>query len=343
MKITAREAVDRRFRYVSLENPITALLHSLALEKAQMRTEEPCFTDSMHRPLPDAQQYLSMKSKMSLLPVETLKDRLKLPSLPSVVMELQTALDQGASSEQIAKIIRLDPKLTTTILSLVNSPLYMTRSKVETLDRAITVLGNRSISSLALGLRLLAMFEDTAPDDFPIETFWKHSIASAVFAHKIATICKIPEPERCLVAGLLHDMGQILLFSRYPDLARVSLAMQQELDMPLHEAETKVFDADHALIGGVLFGEWRLPAGVVNAALFHHDPEQSLGNKPAEVVYVANQIATALGIGCNKVYQHEPGESVWESLCLKEEDVRAMAANADEQLWAMFKTLFPRH
>lgn len=340
---TAREIVDRRFKSVSLDNRITALMYSLALEKAQERSDAPCFTDSMHVSLPNAQQYLKMKSKVSLLPVDTLKDRLKLPSPPNVIIELQAALDQGASSQEIAKIIQLDPKLTAAVLSLVNSALYSMSSKVETLERAITILGNRSVSSLALGVRLLSMFEDTTPEDFPIETFWKHSIASAVFAHNIATVCNIPEPERCLVAGLLHDMGQILLFSRYPGMARVSLAMQQELDLPLHEVEFTLFDVDHALIGGVLFGEWQLPAGVVNASLFHHKPEESLGNKSAEVVYVANQIATALGIGCNRIYTQEPGEEIWESLCLKEEDVRTMVSNVDEQLWAMFDALFPQH
>lgn len=337
----AQEAVDRRFRGISLEHPITALLHSLAVEKAQSRSEQPCFMDFMHPPLPNAQQYLRMKSKVSLLPVDSLKERLKLSSPPQVVVELQRALEIGESSGQLARIIMLDPKLTSAILSLVNSPLYAMPTKVETLERAITIMGNKSVSSLALGIRLLSMFDDNAPEGFPMETFWKHSIASAVFAQNIATICNIRDPERCLVAGLLHDLGQILLFSRYPELAMVSLAMQQERDIPLHEAESMLFDMDHALIGGVLFAEWKMPPGVINAALFHHDPESTLGNEPAEVVYVANQIATALGIGCNRVYTQEPGEEIWSKLGLKEEDVRNMVANVDEQLWAMFHTLFP--
>ncbi|TVM31902.1 hypothetical protein DQK91_17000 [Oceanidesulfovibrio marinus] len=338
----AQERVDRRFMGVSRDNPITALMYSLALEREQGEfAGEPCFTDTMHQPLPNAQQYLQMKSKVSLLPLDTLKEKMKLPSMPHVVMQLQSAIMREASSHEIASIIGLDPKLTAAVLSLVNSPLYAMPSKVESLERAITVIGNNGVSSLALGVYLLSMFEDTAPQELPLETFWKHSIASAVLANKIARLCNKPEPERFLVAGLLHDLGQILLFSRYPSLARVTLAMQQELDMPLHEAEYVLFDVDHTTIGGVLFGEWSLPRSIVNSALYHHDAEASLGHEAPEVVYVANQMATALGIGCNQLYTADPGEAIWESLGLREEDVRAMVQNVDEQLWAMFHTIFP--
>lgn len=338
----AKERVDRRFKGVSLENPITALLYSMALEKEEGEFGgDQCYTDSMHQPLPNAQQYLKMKSKVSLLPLDTLKEKMKLPSMPHVVMQLQGALQRGASSQEVAKIIGVDPKLTAAILSLVNSPLYAMPAKVESLERAITVLGDKAVSSLALGVLLLAMFEDTAPQELPLETFWKHSIASAVLARNVAQLCCRPEPERFLVAGLLHDLGQVLLFSRYPGLAKVTLAMQQELDMPLHEAEFILFDVDHATIGGVLFGEWGLPRSIVNSALYHHDAEASQGHEAAEVVYVANQIATALGIGCNRLYTADPGEAIWESLGLREEDIREMVQNVDEQLWAMFHTLFP--
>lgn len=336
-----KHKVEERFRKANLNDPVTSLLFGLALEKEQARMDDEAdFIGDIHAPMPDAAQYMKMKGKISLLPLDTIKERIKLPSVPGAIFQLEQAISDGASSERLASIIRADPKLAAVIMSLVNSPLYAQKFKIETLSRAITLIGTREVSSLALGVRVASMFEDSNPQGLPLEPFWKHSIACAVLAHEIAVLCGKADPEKYLVAGLLHDMGRVMLFSRYPDVAKVALALHHKKGDPLHELELWLFDVDHCMIGGLFFGEWGLPKGVVHSALYHHDPEMCAGKEVPEVVYAANQIATALGVGCNRTYALEPGRAIWGGLNLDEAALRAMILNVDKKLWGMFRSMF---
>ena len=337
----AQDAVNKRFQAVATKDPINELLYNLALQRLKNGPIADDFTKDIYTHIPDAQDYLEMRRKVSLLPLDKVKEKIKLPSAPGVILELQKAIDQGHSSKRIAEIIRYDLKLTAAILSLVNSPLYALPFKLESLERAITIIGTREISSLGLALQILSMFEDSNPESLPIKTFWKHSVACAVLAHDIALLCAKKEPEKYLVAGLMHDMGRALLFSNYPDLAMVALALQQENEVSLLKTELDIFDVQHSMIGAILFGHWQMPKNIVQSALYHHDPQMCLGKEVPEVIYVANQIATALGISCNRNYDMDPATEIWERLNLKENELYSLVENLDERLWAIFCSLFP--
>lgn len=340
-KESPRDKVAKRFASVSLEEPINAKLFELALVYGERSSPDAEFTCDMHPDLPNAAQILEMRRKHSLLPLDSVEMRLSLPSLPSIIMELQQAVARQDSSEQIAALISQDPKLTMAVLSLANSPLYGLTSKVESLPRAVTYIGTREISALALGVRLLAMFEENAPRNFPLTTFWKHSLATAVLAHEIASLCRRSEPERFFTAGLLHDVGRVVLCSNFPDLYAVVMALHQERSTPLNKGELAIFDVDHAMIGGLFFAKWGLPSTIVNSALFHHSPQDCVDLEGADVVYVANQLATALGIGCNRVYTMKPGEEVWNRLGLDVEQLTTLVETIEGRLNEMFTSLFP--
>lgn len=337
----AKRVVDKRFEQVSLDHPINAMLYNLALRKEEAQAESQSFVEDMHVPIPNALELLEMRKTVSLLPLDTIKNRMKLPSVPGIVFRLQEALEEGASSELMAEIIRPDPKLTAAVLSLANSPLYSLPVMVETLGRAITVIGTSEISSLALGSRLLAMFDDAPPEGWSLQPFWKHSITCAVFAHDLAMLQGRPQPDKYLVAGLLHDLGQVMLISCYPELGKVVHALQQERGMSVCEAETEVFEVDHCMVGGLFFAEWNLPKGIVQAALYHHDPSKCLGKEVAEIVYVANQLATALGFDSQSSYLMDPGEKIWEQMNIDEAGLHDMLEHVDKRLWALFHSLFP--
>ncbi len=338
---SSRESIDKRFSAVSLDHPINRLLYDLAIKNQETRSTEPSFSIIDPVSMPDAHNFLELKRKASLLPIETIKDRIKLPSLPGVVFKLQHAIEAGASSRLIAEIIRFDPKLTAAIMSLVNSPLFAFPGKIETLERAITLIGTREISSLALGARLLAMFEETVPQGLHLDAFWKHSIACAVLANDISVLCDRPEPGKYLVAGLLHDLGRIMLYAHSPELGYVAFALEQEQGRPLDEIELELFDVDHCVVGGIFFSEWGLPNGVVQSALYHHNPAKCVGKEVPEVVYVANQIATALGMACSGKYCLDPGEEIWNRLGMETDALHTLIQRVDKRLWIMFYSLFP--
>ena len=338
----ALDKIRKRFSGVSLDEPLNAMLFDLALEHESRRMDGPDFSEGMgymNGPLPDSIKLMEMKRKMSLAPMEAFEQKVRLPTLPPLIPKLQKAIDESAHSQEIADIIRPDPKLAASILSLVNSPLYSLSTKVETLSRAVAIIGSKELSNLALLTRTLAMFEDCLPDYIPIRSFWKHSIACATLAHSIAMLRGNQDKERFFIAGLLHDLGRLVLFSNFPEMAGVVLAMQKQENMSLHEAEMTVFDVDHCLVGGLFFAKWNLPQGVINAALCHHEPERCQGKDTAEVVYVANQIATALGLGCNQVYDMPTGEGVWESLGISPTEIRTLLVGLDAVLYEMFHSL----
>lgn len=339
--LTARQVVDKRFQLVSTKHPINALLYNLALNRVREHPATEDFTKDIQIFIPNANDYLEMRQRVNLLPLDTIQERIKLPSAPGVLLRLQKALIQRASSKHIAEIIQFDLKLTAAILSLVNSPLYALPFRVENLERAVTIIGTREISSLGLSVRMLSMFEDTSPDGLPLNIFWKHSVACAVLAHDLARLCARPEQEKYLAAGLMHDMGRALLFTHYPDLAKVALSLQQENEIPLFKAELDLFDVEHTLLGGVLFGDWKMPQNIIHAALYHHDPQMCLGKEVPEIVYVANQIATALGISCNRFYDLDPAEEIWQRLNIQETELYSLLEGLDDRLWAIFCSLFP--
>ncbi|MGE4503979.1 MAG: HDOD domain-containing protein [Desulfovibrionaceae bacterium] len=338
-----QERVSERFRCADLNHPVTAMLYELALAKEHEQSSLYEFGAGIRRmEFPDSAAF-ERQGKESLLPLETIRDRIKLPTVPGTVFRLMEALERQASSEDLADIIRPDPKLTTAVLSLVNSPMYALPFQVETLSRAITVIGTREISALALGTRIMAMFEDTTPEHFPMDAFWKHSIACAALANDIALMCGKPEPERYLVAGLLHDMGRVMLCTHAPERCAAALALSQKRTMGLHEAELSLFDVDHAMIGAIFFKEWGLPRSIVQSCLHHHNPAVCLGKELPEVIFVANQIASALGLGCNPYYSmDDPGEAIWISIGLDKKELAALLDSVEDRLWALFCSLFPQ-
>jgi putative nucleotidyltransferase with HDIG domain len=182
------------------------------------------------------------------------------------------------------------------------------------------------------------MFEDAAIEALPFRRFWKHSVACAVFAHNLATLCGRKDAEKYFTAGLLHDVGRLALFTRYPEMGKVVVALEQKREMPVHAAEVSVFDVDHGVVGALFFTKWGLPRGIVKAALYHHHPGRCLGRDTAEVVFAANQIAAALGFGSNRAYDLPPGEEVWKSLGIGSEDLFSLVDNVDERLCSLLES-----
>lgn len=268
--------------------------------------------------------------------LETARQRINLPTPPAVLVRLQALLDDPAASVQdMAEVIYLDPRLAASLLRVVNSPLYSLPARVETISRAVAILGSRQVSMLALAATMLAMFQDMRPEGVDPDRFWRHSMACAVLAHNLAQAAGRPEPERCYLAGLLHDLGMLPLYAAAPERARAALALHQD-GLPLDEAERRVFDFDHALLGGVIFASWGLAQSVVAAATTHHAPTVPAQYDTAVAVHVADVAATALGYG------HIPDQLVpplapraWESLGLPVDALTDLGVVLDDLVEAL--------
>jgi len=219
----------------------------------------------------------------------------KLPSLPSVYMELQRKLvDPECSIGDVAAIIEKDMAMSAKVLQLVNSAFFGLYKNVDSIVRAVNLLGLDTVKTLVLGVGVFSELATKESEVFSVGALWDHSMTTAAFAKQIAAA--ETSDKQCIdtvfIAGMMHDVGKLLLFSTLHDpyVQAVELARKQNLFY--WQAEQQVFNSDHGDVGSYLMGLWGLPGGVVESIAFHHRlgtyPEPTFS--PAVAVHAADVI-----------------------------------------------------
>jgi putative nucleotidyltransferase with HDIG domain len=256
------------------------------------------------------------------------------PSLPMVCSRLNEALnDPRSSTLEIAELIGNDAALTARLLRLVNSTFYGFPTRIETPSQAVMIIGTAHLCDLALTTAISRMFRDIPEDLVSMESFWRHSIACGLTARVLATHRREPNAERFFVAGVLHDIGRLVLFQQAPDLARAALLRAHERGELLHAAERDVVGFDHAAIGATLLRTWGLPASLEECVAYHHDPLQAHRHPlEAAIVHVADVITQALGFGTSgERLVPSVAPLAWDLLELPAAVVPIVVAEVEEQ------------
>jgi len=218
-----------------------------------------------------------------------------LPSLPAVVIELLSSMDnEELDMRALANKIALDQALTAKTLRLANSSFYGMSSKVTTIDQAISVLGFHSIRTLVTACAVTSSFsENDSKVDF--RSFWRHAVACAVCAKLLAEHLKL-NPAAGFTAGLLHDIGTLVLAKQLPEQYTRMLAHRAEHDCTIVVAEHAVYGFDHAAAGAALCAYWKFPALIQEAVAQHHLVDGSGAPSLALAVHAANTIVHALDL-----------------------------------------------
>lgn len=196
-----------------------------------------------------------------------------LPSLPVLYIRLTELLEQAdTDSAQIAAVVREDMAMAVQILKLINSVLFGLSRKIETLEEAISYLGMDTIRSLALVQHLFSQCKHEECQTFNHEQLWEHCLCTATLSRQIATrLTKARQiHEQAYLAGLLHDIGKLILASSLPDTYQKILEEVAESDREQNEVEVEQLGADHAAIGAYLTGLWGMPRTITEAVAFHH-------------------------------------------------------------------------
>jgi putative nucleotidyltransferase with HDIG domain len=256
----------------------------------------------------------------------------ELPALPLVVNELLASFDDpDVELGELAAKIANDQALAAKTLRLANSSFYGLQSKVRTISQAIAVLGFDSVRALVVGAGVIGGFGAGRGSSFDFDGFWRHAIATALCARALARRGSSP-PELSFVAGLLHDLGRLVLVTRYPQGYAEVLAQRASRDCPLLEAERAVFGLDHAQVGRALGQQWRIPEAICRAIANHHQPmQQDHGELPA-VVHVANVIAHGLDLLGDADDVVPPlSQGAWDSLRLDGAALRAVFVATEAQ------------
>ncbi|MHA4867852.1 HDOD domain-containing protein [Duganella sp. PWIR1] len=249
--------------------------------------------------------------------VRTLDD---LPSLPAVVMELLNSIDQDdIDISVLAKKVSYDQALTAKTLRLANSSLYGLQVKVTTIQQAITYLGFQTTRNLITAAAVTGCFVEGHCPGFDHKAFWRHSIATAACAKVLARQMRFNQ-DYAFTAGLLHDIGRLVLVSCFPEQYAATVAYRAQHDCYLLEAERAVLGVDHVAAGLALAEHWNFSDTMRLAIGGHHDPEAPGAGFLAAIIHVADAIVHALDLAQVQDDLVPPVSTVaWTALGLDEE------------------------
>lgn len=281
---------------------------------------------------------------MSTTPEDLVAGVTTLVSLPEAYVRLSALLDDpDAASSDLGEVIRHDPGLATRLLRLVNSAFYGFPSRIDDLTRAVTIIGRDELRDLVLATVAVETFDKIASDLVDMSTFWHHSVFCALIARLLGKRCNTPQTERLFGAGLLHDVGQLVIYHELPKLARQALAGAEPSDDGLYQAEKQVLGFTHGDVGAALFKAWGLPDSLQAATRFHHEPSAANDFEfEAAIVHLANSAANAVEPGRNILAcRPERDPEAWRRTGLSEDALNEAVPEAEAQFLEVIRIISP--
>ncbi len=257
----------------------------------------------------------------------------QLPPLPAVASELLKSFDtEDVDIASIARQITRDHALTAKTLRIANSSFYGLAGKVATIPDAIAILGFRTIRSLVMTSAVIGTLPTAKSKYFDYPAFWSHSTGVAVTARLLAKRTGLA-PESAFTAGLLHNLGSLLLAACFPREYDAALLFCRERDCPLIDAEREVLGIDHAAVGDQLAQAWQFPAEIRSAIADHHPPHVHAADPVARLIHVADILVHGLGLA------HLANEAVppldamtWQEFDFNIETLQALLAAIDNEV-----------
>jgi HD-like signal output (HDOD) protein len=276
-------------------------------------------------------------------PSTIVKHETELASFPDIFFRIKEVLeDEAASADRIAKVVSTDMSLAAKLIKLVNSPLYGFPQNIDSITRAVALVGAKELSTLALGISAINYFKDIPPELIDMKTFWRHSITCGIFAKILAGTQTGLSPERFFIAGLLHDVGRLILFKKLPYASSEAMLFSRENSIPLVEAELTVMDFCHTDISAPLLQAWKFPQGLADMINFHHSPMEFPNPLEPAIIHVADNLANAVEIAQGGMYVMPTlDEQAWELLGIDaEEFVEDAVGQYGEQIDIIMSAFF---
>jgi putative nucleotidyltransferase with HDIG domain len=253
-----------------------------------------------------------------------------LPSLPLIVTELISTFGQDdVSVGELAAKVSKDQALTAKTLRLANSSFYGLQCKVRTIDQAIAVLGFDSVRALVTSAGIIGNFSSVGGSAFDFTAFWRHGVGTALCAKSLARLAKCNQ-EFAFVSGLLHDIGQLVLVTGFPEQYGDAIAHGIANDCDMLDAERAVLGLDHAVVGRALAEHWKFPALIQRAIANHHAPAPADLGDIASVVHVADAIVHALDLA-GRPDERVPAiaQDAWDSLRIDSAGLRRVFVDTE--------------
>ena len=225
--------------------------------------------------------------------VKQIQNIFSLPEIAVTINEIINSPDPKIA--ELEDVVLHDPALTAKLLKIVNSAYYGFENKIDTVSRAIAMLGMQELRSLVMGVAVTSQFENIPSHLLDMNTFWYHSVVKGVLAKILARHLRYGNIERFYIAGLLSSIGNLILFSQYPVQMAQILELPDQSDLAILKAEQDRFGFDYAELGAELLKEWKLPAEIWQMVYFQFDPlNENALKTDACLLHAAGKIANNL-------------------------------------------------
>ncbi len=221
------------------------------------------------------------------------------PTLPSTVLRvMQMIEDPLCSTAELSRVILADPALAAKVLRLANSAYYGFRQKISNIPQAVTLLGFATLKNALLSAAVFDLFRLSTTTGLDMGALWKHSVAVATASKLVAKRVRYPNSEKAYTAGLMHDIGKIMIARYLPtSMATITKAVRDE-QLAMYDAEQRALGLAHPGFGAWVMSRWNLPTPLVEAVEFHHHPTRAQYSFDlAGIVYLANILTHRAGIG----------------------------------------------
>lgn len=269
---------------------------------------------------------------------ELVKSSSSMLSLPDVYLQVKNVIENPESTMvDLSRAISIDPGMTAMVLKLVNSAFYGMPRKVETISRAVGILGMQPLHDLVLATSITKTFSGLSQQVMTMKTFWANSFFSGLAARELARKCFLVDSERMFVEGLLRDLGHLLLYQHLPEQAEEAIKISANTGEPIQTAEQHLIGFDYTQVGKALIDAWQLPRNLGEAIRHQHHPSET-----SDYQFEASllNIAGALTEG----FQSPNGQGIWKALVapeswtltgLDEESITMCMLEAGKQLTSM--------
>lgn len=275
---------------------------------------------------------------------ENILQNARLVSLPDVYLRLKAVLDDPNSNlADVAEVVVNDPAMTVRLLRIVNSAYFGLGVEIDTVSRAVGLLGTHEVHDLVLAAAVTQSFEGMSNDIMDMQNFWQRSVVCAITSRELASLCNVQDSERLFVVGLLRDIGHLFIYQLAPQEAQRSIELARAQGVALHKAERALLGGDYARVGADLMRQWQLPQSIWEPTEYQAEPEKSQDYDVfTSLIHIAAHLTKGVDQGMSvEVALAGVLESAWQVTGLSPEQCADIDGRVEAQVAAVMRLMFP--
>ncbi len=270
-----------------------------------------------------------------MTPQSLVEDIEKLVSLPEICIKVNRLIDApNYSAATLGDLIVRDTDLSARLLRIVNSAFFNLQAPVETISRAITVVGTNELRNLVMATSAARVFTGIPADLVDVPEFWRYSLATGVIASELGARCRVLHAERLFVMGMLHDIGRLVIYLKLPDASRDIQLVTGGDDSLLPAVEEEILGFTHAEVGEALLVVWNLPRSIVTVVANHHHPMRARDFRlETAILHLASALALCeIDEGVSEEALDLIDPVVWEITGLKPDEIEPVLENVPQKV-----------